>query len=120
MRPEELLEANLLDLLFELRDADIRLILGGGYGLNLKHRYIRETGARTLLQPFPEARSTNDLDLFLRTEIIADPRRTRLLAEALQRLGCRPVESARYFQFIRTVPLLGEAREVKFDILTGP
>jgi hypothetical protein len=118
--PLDLLEANLLDLLYELRGADFRLILGGGYGLALKHRQLRDSGARTLLATFPEARSTNDLDLFLRTEIVADPHRTRLLAAALHRLGCRPVQTARYYQFVRTVPVLAEAREVKFDILTGP
>jgi hypothetical protein len=118
--PFDPLEANLLDLMHELRGTQIRLILGGGYGLYLKQRHLRGTGERTLLDSLPDARSTRDLDLFLRTEIIADPDRTRLLAAALDRLGCQPVETARYFQFARRFLVSGEWREVKFDILTGP
>ncbi len=116
----DLLQASLLDLLYELRDQEIRLIVGGGYGLYLKQRHLRETGDRTLLQLFPEARSTNDLDLFLSTEVLADSRRARLMADALARLGCAPVEGARYLQFVRSVPTAWGVREVKFDLLTGP
>jgi hypothetical protein len=120
MTPFDLLEANLLDLLYQLSGAEIRLILGGGYGLYLKQRHVRKTGERTLLTSFPEARSTNDLDIFLRTEIIADPYRTRLVAAALEHLNCRPVARVEYLQFTRSFAVSGEQREVKFDILTGP
>jgi|GEM_PF-3935920 len=34
------LRTALLDLLFELRDADLRLIIGGGYGLYLKREQV--------------------------------------------------------------------------------
>lgn len=39
MNPEDLLEASLLDLLYELQGADLCLILGGGYGLYRKRLY---------------------------------------------------------------------------------
>src|SRR5207302_2210353 len=107
MEPLDLLQASLLDLLYELRAHDVRLIVGGGYGLYLKQRWLRETQQRTMLRVFPEARSTNDLDLFLRTEVLADPHRTRLITDALDRLGCAPVESAKYLQFIRSLPTPG-------------
>jgi hypothetical protein len=118
--PFDLLEANLLDLLWELRSVEIPLIVGGGYGLFLKQRQLRRTGERTLLSGFPEPRATNDLDLFLRTEILADSSRVRLLADALGRLGCEPVETAKYLQFVRVIPGGGQPGTVKFDLLTGP
>jgi hypothetical protein len=120
MSPFDLLEDSLLDLLDELHNTEVRPILGGGYGLYLKQRFLHETGARALLGSIPEARSTNDLDLFLRTEVVADAHQFRQVAEALERLGCRPIESLKYLQFIRDVFAAGERREVKFDILTGP
>ncbi|HZP84375.1 MAG TPA: hypothetical protein VFB21_22265 [Chthonomonadaceae bacterium] len=111
-----LLETSLLDLLYELRETDMRLILGGGYGLYLKQRYLREIEPRTLLATFPAARSTNDLDIFLRTEILTDADRARQLAGVLHRLGYTVVEIARYYQFEKAF----DTKRVKIDLLTGP
>lgn len=94
MLPFDLLQVCLLDLLYELRQEDLRLILGGGYGLFLKRREIERQGVSTLLTSYPRVRSTNDLDLFLRTEIVADARRFELLAQALERMSCRVVPDA--------------------------
>ncbi len=58
------LQTALLDLLYELQGTDIKLIIGGGYGIYLKSDSVRHLGVRTLLHAWPEARSTNDLDLF--------------------------------------------------------
>lgn len=71
------LRTALLELLFELRHEDLRLIIGGGYGLYLKQEHVRQEGVRTLFREWPEARSTNDLDLFLRPELLINthPRR---------------------------------------------
>ena len=44
------LRTALLELLFELRDADLRLIIGGGYGLYLKREHVRQQGLRTLFR----------------------------------------------------------------------
>ena len=71
------LMANLLDLLFELEGRRIPIMIGGGYGLFLKRRNLAATGERTLLGSFPEARATNDLDMFLHAEVLSDLDRTR-------------------------------------------
>jgi hypothetical protein len=112
MTPFDVLEASLLDLLYELRDSDIRLMLGGGYGLYLKEEHIRQTEARTLLATFPQARSTNDLDIFLHTEVLADTTRVRAIRAALDRLDYKPKLGAEYYQFV--------TEKVKIDLLTGP
>lgn len=98
MNPEDVLEASLLDLLFELRETDLRLILGGGYGLYQKRRMAVKAmseGARLLIPAIPPARSTNDLDVFLHTEIIADASSSQKLREALDRLGYAVIDTAR-------------------------
>src|SRR3954453_14572349 len=111
---------SLLDLLAELEATRVPLIVGGGFGLYLKRRHIDRTGERTLLSELPEPRSTNDLDLFLRAEVLADVGRTRRVAEAIRRLGYTPVEEAKFLQWHRPVQVGEVEQEVKIDILVGP
>jgi len=112
------LRTALLDLLWELRGSDISLIIGGGYGIFLKAEYIRENNIRTLLSEYPESRSTNDLDIFLRPELLIAPGRLKPLSQAIKKLGYHVIETAKNYQFVKTGPTgIGE---VKIDILTGP
>jgi hypothetical protein len=110
----------LLDLLYETREADLKLILGGGYGLYLKREELRKDGTRTLLDEWPEARSTNDLDLFLRPELLLDPSNLKPLAVAIKRLGYQVVEGAAKYQFARPGPFGDRQGGFKIDLLTGP
>jgi hypothetical protein len=93
------LRTALRELLFELRDADLRLIIGGGYGLYLKREQVRQRGLRTLLREWPEARATNDLDLFLRPELLINPLQLKPLSDALRQLGYQVVRGAEKYQF---------------------
>ena len=43
------LTTSLLDLLYELREHDTPLIIGGGFGLFLKCQHLKQRGVRTLL-----------------------------------------------------------------------
>jgi hypothetical protein len=114
------LTASLLDLLHELHGQDISITVGGGFGLYLKRRYLEAAGQRTLFDRLPEPRSTNDLDLFLRTEVLVDLGRTRQVAEAITRLGYTAVDSAKYLQWQRGVAISGVPQQVKIDVLVGP
>ena len=64
------LQTALLDLLHEVQGTEVKLIIGDGYGIYLKNNHVRRMGMGTLLQEWPEPRSTNDLDLFLRPELL--------------------------------------------------
>jgi hypothetical protein len=66
------LKTALIELLHEIKDTDIKLIIGGGFGIYLKVDHVRQSGIRTLLRELPETRSTNDLDLFLRPSLLID------------------------------------------------
>ena len=114
------LQTALLDLLHKLQDAEIKLIIGGGFGIYLKTGHVRRLRVRTLLREWPEPRSTNDLDLFLRPELLIEPAQLKPLAEALDKLGYQAVPGAEKYQFVK--PGLGgtEAGSIKIDILTGP
>jgi hypothetical protein len=114
------LQTSLLDLLHEMEGTDIKLIIGGGFGIYLKSDYVKRMGTRTLLREWPEPRSTNDLDLFLRPELIIESAKLRPLADAIYRLGYQVVYGAEKYQFVRPGPKGTVAGSVKIDILTGP
>jgi len=114
------LEASLLDLLSILDTESCPLILGGGYGLYLRRIQVEKSGTRTMLQQWPQARSTNDLDLFLRPELLVDSSRLLLLKSALDRLGYKPQIGAENYQFRKDDPQGNIARGIKIDLLTGP
>jgi hypothetical protein len=110
----------LLDLLYELRDQNVPLTVGGGFGLFLKRLHLVERRTRTLFAELPEPRATNDIDVFLRAELLTDHARTAALVAAIQRLGYVPVEEAKYFQWKRPINVGGVPQEVKLDALVGP
>jgi hypothetical protein len=88
------LQTSLLDLLFEIEGTDIKLIIGGGFGIYLKIGYVQRLGKRTLLQEWPEPRSTNDLDLFLRPELLIESVKLKPMAKAIARLNYKVVPGA--------------------------
>lgn len=95
------------------------LCVGGGLGLFLKQRYLRRhSEMRTLLplDAMPQARTTEDIDLFLRADVVADPARMKTIRSALDALGFEVIESAKFMQFVRPVP----PGIVKVDLLVGP
>jgi len=112
--------ANLLDLLRALDARGIPLTVGGGLGLYLKRSHLERTGERTLFAELPGVRATNDIDVFLRAEVLADFARTKEVADAITRLGYSAVEEAKYLQWKRPVTVGGVEQEVKIDILVGP
>lgn len=112
--------SSLLDLLRELDSSGIPLTIGGGFGLYLKRLHLERTGERTLFSILPAIRSTNDIDLFLRAEVLSDLTRTREVADAIRRLGYTPVEEAKFLQWKRPAALAGTTQEVKIDVLVGP
>jgi hypothetical protein len=114
------LNTALLDLSHELRGSGLKLIVGGGFGIYLKYRETLLTKPRTVLHKWPEQRSTNDLDLFLRAELLIDSQRLMPLVNALNKFGYKPVETAKYYQFFKPGPTGGESGSLKVDILTGP
>jgi hypothetical protein len=114
------LQTALLDLLHEVQGTDIKLIIGGGFGIHLKTDHVRQLGVRTLLREWPETRSTNDLDLYLRPELLIQSAKLKPLAEAISRLGYQVIPGAEKYQFAKPGPRGDQAGSVKIDILTGP
>jgi len=83
------LQTSLLDLLHEIEGSEVKVIIGGGFGIYLKVTHVTKDGRRTLWREWPEPRSTNDLDLFLRPELLVESKKLKPMAEAIARLGIR-------------------------------
>jgi hypothetical protein len=112
----DLLRQELYALASALRARDVPLVVGGGYGLLLWQRHVLESGAPTLRR-VPPARSTEDLDVYLSAELIADAERVTALRDVLLERGYAGVEGALYYQFQREVDYFGQRRMVKVDLL---
>lgn len=113
------LRTTLLDLLRELEGSGVPLILGGGYGLYLKQLCLQEAGQRTFIDGslWPRPRSTEDLDLFLQTDVVGSIEQMQRIRQALDTLGFRVVEDVKFMHFEKAVVPAGR---VKIDLLTGP
>lgn len=95
-----------------------QLLLGGGLGLYLKQEHLRKTNAKTLL-PFslmPTARTTQDIDLFIRTEVITNTGRVEQLQAAIKALGFVVAEGAKWLKFERAIG----GTTVVLDLMVGP
>ena len=114
------LQTALLDLLQKIQDSEIKLIIGGGFGIYLKTNHVKRLDMRTLLDQWPESRSTNDLDLFLRPELLIESSKLRPLVNAIAELGYQVVPGAEKYQFAKPGPGGTEVGGIKIDILTGP
>ena len=112
----------LLDLLQRLEGTEVKLIIGGGFGIFLKTEHVRAGQVRTLIAPeaWPEARSTNDIDLFLRPELLIASEKLKPLASAIYALGYDVVAGAEKYQFVKPGPGGSKAGSLKIDVLTGP
>lgn len=114
MRP---LVAAVLDLDAAL-GGNAGLMLAGGLGIYLKQVQLQESGARTLVPHdlLPPARTTQDVDLVLRAEVVASPTSARTIRSALDSLGFQAVAGAEFLKFRRGMP----PQEVAVDLLVGP
>ncbi len=118
MNPNDPLEASLLDL-HTLLGQSMPLILGGGYGLYLKQRSLSQnaTVTRFTEDRLPDNRTTEDIDLFLRAEVVVDADRMKTVRDALDTLRFEPVLGSEYMQFAKAAAPAGE---IKIDLLVGP
>jgi hypothetical protein len=108
----------LLDLDFALQSQP-KLIIGGGYGLYLKQTYLAanpELQTLFTLRSLPIARTTQDIDLILRAEIVTDSKSMQKIRAVLDQLKFTVVDTARYTQFTRSM----NPGQVKIDLLAAP
>ena len=117
----KILDKTILDLIHELEGKQVDLIIGGGYGILHRIEERRKKQDRTLYSAWPYGRTTGDIDLYLRADLLINSEKLIPLREALDNLDFIPVEKAKYYQFYKTdIEGLPEDAVLKLDILTGP
>jgi|GEM_PF-804026 len=110
------IEPYLIELIERMERESISLILAGGLGIYLKHRWVLEqleAGRRTtLFDAVPDARATDDIDAFFQIQVYFQPTRSEL-RRALSELGYRPYVDFLIFE----KPLDGSDRTISLDLL---
>ncbi|MCC5830641.1 MAG: hypothetical protein JJU36_14435 [Phycisphaeraceae bacterium] len=115
---DSLMRTSLLDL-FHTLGVDARgILLGGGYGLYLKQLHLEKKRVSTLIGAhlWPSPRATEDLDLMLSPELVANAHSMAALRDALDNLKYQVVDGSEYLQFKRSV---SPTHTVKIDLLTA-
>ncbi len=111
------LRADLCRLARRLSPEDIRLMLVGGYGLILKAEYLRANDIETVA-PTHFPRATDDLDVLLTAQVVADINRMEAVRDALRHHGYEPVAGGEYYQWSRALEAEDEpASRVRIDLL---
>lgn len=100
--PSDPLTLTVLDLDAAL-GGNADLLIGGGFGLYLKQLHLEQSDEKTLLprSRWPRARTTQDIDLFIRAEIITDPDQMARYRQAIDRLGFVVEPDAKWLKFAR-------------------
>ncbi len=114
----DLLSKELASLSEKLQAYNIKLIIGGGYGLYLRTESLRKNNPRTFFNNIPIARSTEDLDIFLSIHLITSLEKMRTIRTVLNEMGYEPKPDAKFYQFWKQVDLQGQSRRLKLDFLS--
>ncbi len=115
--PESFLRTSLLELYARTQEAELSVVLGGGFGLFLKQLDVMaKENSRTLIpiDEWPQARTTNDLDLFVPMEVLVRLPDMQALRKILDEMGFKEIQGAEFWQFV------SDKNDVKIDLLTGP
>ena len=115
---DELLK-HFLELQAALEERGVSIVLGGGMSLYVNLNYRKNNESR---YPFEIAvRPTNDLDIYLSSDIIADSEKCAAIKATLETtLHYNVVENAKWFQFEKEIELFGAKRTIKVDLLSAP
>jgi hypothetical protein len=110
-----------MELMSAVEAAGLRVVIGGGYGLFLKRELIAQHRLQTVLPKFDVGtRSTEDIDMFLDIDVIAELDQARAMRQVLRDLNFVVKEGSEYYQFVRSVDPGNAVKTVKVDLQTGP
>lgn len=97
---------------------DLMLIVGGGYGLQLRSQWANENNLTTSFEEIPMARTSDDIDVFLHLEILTSPEKHETIREIMEGLNYVPRPEARNFQFVHQEEVEEDlGRRPKIDLL---
>jgi hypothetical protein len=104
-----------LILLAALQGTEIMLMVVGGFGLTLRSKWLLASQQATIMTRQLVPRSTEDIDLMLPLELLADRNKMQSLRVAILAMGFE--ELVPRFQFVKPASATGIGRNVKIDLL---
>ena len=110
----------LIDLASAFQERGIPLTLVGGFGLVLRRQWRQEQGEQTLIEAVPPARATQDFDVLLSLEVLADDEKRLLIRTALSAIGFEVEKGKEYLHFFKPKSGGEGKRDVKIDFLAPP
>lgn len=115
----EILNRALSELEVTLAESNVKVIVGGGFGLYLLQCDLQESSVRTIIErdAWCMARSTSDIDIILETSIIANLEQFRAIRSGLDHLDYKVKPGAAYMHFEKSY---FDAGRVEINFLTGP
>lgn len=100
------IEPYLIELLRAMGQQGFRIIVAGGLGIYLKHRWVQQQERKHLFSQLPDARATDDIDSFLALEVFIKDR-VKAFREILTNLGYEATETGKYLQYSKPLELPG-------------
>lgn len=116
----ELLNQALAELETALKECNVKLIVGGGFGLFvLQSAFTHKEGIRTLIpqEAWCVPRTTADIDVILETSIVASLEQFQAIRNSLDQLGYRVISGVEYLHFEK---FFSADERVEINFLTGP
>lgn len=116
----DLMLSHLFELLGLLQKEQVDVTLGGGLSHYLRQTYLTRKVSPRYNQVRFLARSTQDIDIFLSSQIIIDHQKMDIIKSVLDELGYQAIEQAKYFQFYKMTEIGGKKYSAKIDLLAAP
>jgi hypothetical protein len=102
----------------KFEEKNLTLIVGGGYGLQIRSQWVKENNLTTSFEEIPMARTSNDIDVFLHLEILTSPEKHETIRAIMEELNYVPRPDARNFQFVHRDEVEEDlGRRPKIDLL---
>ncbi len=112
------LEEALQELCKGFEEREIPFLVGGGLGIYFKQVHLEYKLDHMPVidrQNWGPPRTTDDIDLYLLYEVIADKEKFGEVRELLDETGYEVLEQGKYFQFRKMI----SGKEVKIDVMAG-
>lgn len=90
----------LVELASQFQDNDMILLVGGGYGIELRAQWVNTEGLSTRFDELYPPRSSDDIDVFLSLELLVDSEKNKLVRNILETMNYVPRPGAENFHFV--------------------
>ena len=100
MKVTDKMGETLVDLASRFQDNSIKLLVGGGYGIELRAKWVKTEELTTRFEELYPPRASDDIDVLLPLEVLVDPKKNKLIRKILEAMNYVPRPGAENFHFV--------------------